>query len=117
MKTVWDCPTSCVNAVRFACLILVGQISSMANCYICGRPLNESRHRLRRRVKTGESIRHDYRSAKPSSVQNRYGPRIVCQGCAKWIDARDVRSTRWQWLQLAGALGLVLYLILAARFL
>lgn len=83
----------------------------MANCYICGRPLNESRYRLRRRVKTGEWVRRDYRSGKPSSVQNRYGSRIVCQGCAKWIDARDLRGARWQWIQLLVALVVLLVLI------
>jgi hypothetical protein len=84
----------------------------MANCYICGRPLNESRYRLRRRVKTGEWIRRDYRSGKSSSVQNRYGSRIVCQGCAKWVDAHDLRSARWQWIQIAAALTVVLILAL-----
>lgn len=84
----------------------------MANCYHCGRPLNESRYRLRRRVKTGEWVRRDYRSGKPSSVQNRYGSRIVCQGCAKWIDARDLRGARWQWIQLALALTLLAGLLL-----
>lgn len=84
----------------------------MANCYICGRPLNESRYRLRRRVKTGEWIRRDYRSEKPSSVQNRYGSRIVCQGCAKWIDAHDFRSARWEWIQIGLVVGLLLILLL-----
>lgn len=80
----------------------------MANCYICGRPLNESRYRLRRRVKTGEWVRRDYRSGRPASVQNRYGARIVCQGCAKWIDARDMRSAQRQWIQI-GAFLIVLF--------
>ena len=85
----------------------------MANCYICGRPLNESRRRLRRRVKTGEWVRNDYRSGKPSSVQNRFGPRIVCQGCAKRIDARDVRSARWQWIQIALLLVVIVCLLIS----
>ncbi|MCC6687212.1 MAG: hypothetical protein IT205_09515 [Fimbriimonadaceae bacterium] len=84
----------------------------MANCYICGRPLNVSRYRLRRRVKTGEWVRRDYRSGKPNSVQNRYGSRIVCQGCAKWIDARDARSARWQWIQIGLVVGLLMILLL-----
>ncbi len=88
----------------------------MANCYICGRPLNESRYRLRRRVKTGEWVRRDFRSEKPSSVQKRYGSRIVCQGCAKWIDARDTRSARWQWIQIGFALCALVFLALANAY-
>ncbi|MEG4918831.1 hypothetical protein QUB12_38045 [Microcoleus sp. B7-D4] len=84
----------------------------MANCYICGRPLNESRYRLRRHVKTGEWIRSDYRTGRISTVQRRFGTRIVCKGCAKRIDARDFRSAKWQWIQLGIALMVVLVLIL-----
>ncbi len=94
-----------------------GNDVSMPNCYICGKPLNESRYRLRRRVKTGEWVRRDYRSGKPSSVQNRFGPRTVCQGCANRIDARDSKSARWQWIQIVIGLGTICYLVLTARFL
>lgn len=101
-----------MDVVGFLGIAQLSETRCMANCYICGRPLNESRYRLRRRVKTGEWVRRDYRSGKPSSVQNRYGSRIVCQGCAKWIDARDLRSAKWQWIQLAGAVLIVLLLAL-----
>lgn len=84
----------------------------MANCYLCGRPLNESRTRLRRRVKTGEWIRRSKRSGWADSVATRYGPRIVCLGCAHRLDARDFRSARWQWIQV-GALMIVLFTLLA----
>ena len=86
----------------------------MANCYICGRPLNESRYRLRRKVKTGEWIRRCYRIGKAVGVATRNGPRIVCKGCAKRIDWQDRRSERMQWLQL-GFWLLVLLLLLGAR--
>jgi len=83
----------------------------MANCYICGRPLNESRTRFRRHVKTGEWVRSDYRYGKPSSIQKRFGSRIVCKGCAKRIDARDFRSARSQWIQLGLILGVIVVLL------
>ncbi|MBA4293202.1 hypothetical protein C0431_09545 [bacterium] len=97
----------------FSDQIDLGKTECMANCYICGRPLNESRTRLRRNVKTGEWVRRDYRTGKPMSVQKRFGTRIVCQGCAKWIDARDLRSARWQWIQLGLALVVVGFLLIA----
>ena len=88
----------------------------MANCYLCGRPLNESRTRHRRRVKTGDWIRRDYKTGKAVSTQYRYGSRIVCLGCAKQIDAQDVRSERWRWIQLTLSL-IVLFAVLLARWL
>jgi hypothetical protein len=86
----------------------------MPNCYLCGRPLNESRYRHRRRVKVGEWVRRNYKTGSAESVTNKYGPRIVCAGCAKRLDARDLRSVRWQWIQIAFFLG-VLLLLLAFR--
>lgn len=83
----------------------------MANCYLCGRQLNESRTRLRRRVKTGDWIRRDYRTGKPVATQYRYGSRIVCLGCSKRLDARNISSERWQWIQLATAIFILALLL------
>lgn len=87
----------------------------MANCYLCGRPLNESRTRLRRRVKTGEWIRRSRRTGWTDSVATRYGPRIVCLGCAHRLDARDFRSESWQWAQIT-VLVLLLTVLLLSRY-
>lgn len=80
----------------------------MPNCYLCGRPLNEMRTRLRRKVMTGEWIRRSYLRGRVDRITHRYSSRIVCAGCAKYLDLRDLKSDRWQRIQLRFWLALLL---------
>lgn len=63
----------------------------MANCYHCGRQIEE-KLRIRRRVKTGEWLRRRYPKTSVSHVQTSYGMRIVCKWCARQIDVREWRT-------------------------
>jgi len=58
----------------------------MANCYVCGNPILDTRQRLRRKVKTGSHERKVYPSGRVVSVQNHYANRVVCIFCTKRID-------------------------------
>lgn len=91
------------------CGILCG---SMANCYQCGRKIEDGRH-IRRRVKTGEWLRKRYPQTSVSHVQTSYGMRIVCKWCARQIDRREWRTAFLGHLSVLLALvGLVLALVL-----
>lgn len=85
----------------------------MPNCYICGKPLRESRTRLRRTVKTGEWIRRNYTRDRADRRTVRFSSRVVCARCARKLDMRDERSDRWQWIQL----GIWLIVLLVAMWL
>jgi hypothetical protein len=98
--------------VQFAPAPQAAYPGHMPNCYICGRPLNETRYRHRRQVKVGEWVRRNYASGKAQTVVNKLGPRIVCAGCAKRLDTRDLKSAKWQWIQICLLLGIVLILLL-----
>jgi len=83
----------------------------MANCYRCGRRIEDGRH-LRRRVKTGEWLRRRYPKTNVSHVQISYGMRIVCKWCAGQIDRRDWRRAMMEHLTVVVAIvGLVLAIL------
>lgn len=84
----------------------------MANCYICGAPILDTRVRLRRKVKTGEHSRRSFPSGRVVSVQSHFGVRVVCKFCASRIDRKDF-VRRFQDLFLV----VVACLILMAAFL
>lgn len=63
---------------------------SMANCYRCGRAIEDDL-RIRRRVKTGEWVRRRYPKSSVSHVQSTFGMRIVCKWCAGQIDRQELR--------------------------
>lgn len=73
----------------------------MPNCFRCGRPLKDTKTRLRRKVRTGEWIRRGYGKSGVNAVQQHYGMRIVCAGCAAWIDTLEQKDARRQWIQIA----------------
>jgi hypothetical protein len=59
-------------------------------------------------VRTGEWVRRGYGKSGVRVVQQHYGMRIVCAGCAAWIDTVDRKDARRQWLQIAAWVGLLL---------
>jgi hypothetical protein len=88
----------------------------MPNCFRCGRPLLDTKTRLRRRVRTGEWIRRGYgKSGSVSAVQQHYGMRIVCAGCAAWIDMLEQRHARKQWIQILVGLAVLAALFVGAQ--
>ena len=68
----------------------------MPHCYVCGRPLPADRKRVRRRVKTGEWNRKSYSGGRIKATQTHYGLRMVCGGCAKFLDKT---GTRDEWMR------------------
>ncbi len=104
--------THCVKCVLLVASPQVTENASMPNCYVCGRPLNESRYRLRRKVQTGEWVRRVYRRGGGMTVAKRYGSRVVCRGCASRLDMRNLQSERWQKIQLVFWLSILLILVL-----
>jgi len=76
----------------------------MANCYRCGRPIQDTRYHLRRRVKTGGYERRRYGRGRVDLIQSHYGMRIVCTRCARAIDLQDYRLRIEGHLQVIAAL-------------
>jgi hypothetical protein len=89
----------------------------MPNCFRCGRPLKDTKTRLRRKVRTGEWIRKGYGKSGVNAVQQHYGMRIVCAGCAAWIDMLEQRDARKQWIQMALAASVLFALVYGDRIL
>jgi hypothetical protein len=87
----------------------------MATCYRCGRPIPSTEFKLRRKVKTGETIRRRYPNPNISSLRTTFGIRVVCAVCARSIDREIARGETIQWLTLGVAL-VVLFALLLARF-
>lgn len=85
---------------------------TMANCYICGRKIENGRH-LRRRVKTGEWLRRRYPKTSVSHFQITYGMRITCKWCIRQIDRSEWRAAVIGHLTVVFALvGLMLALLI-----
>jgi predicted nucleic acid-binding Zn ribbon protein len=88
----------------------------MATCYRCGQPIPSTEFKLRRKVKTGESIRRRYPNPNVSAIQTTYGIRLVCSDCAKSIDWEE-RQREWkQYVQLVIALLVLIGLLIAKAF-
>lgn len=79
------------------------------NCYRCGRYFRPGELHMRRKVKTGERYRKQYKSTQVDMVQATYGMRIVCKFCAKQIDGEEARR---QLMQHAGSVVLLIALLL-----
>ena len=79
------------------------------NCYRCGRYFRPGELHLRRKVKTGERYRKQYKSTQVDMVQATYGMRIVCKWCAAQIDRAEAKR---QLMQHAGSIVLLLALVL-----
>jgi hypothetical protein len=79
------------------------------NCYTCGRYFRPKEPHLRRRVKTGEKYRKQYKSSKVELIYASYGMRIVCKNCAKYIDRMQIRN---ELLAHAGSVALLAGLVL-----
>lgn len=84
----------------------------MANCFRCGRVIDDSKVRLRRRVKTGEWIRRGYASNTVAATQTHYGMRVVCKWCAKQIDIEDTKREIKGHKEVLIAIG-ILFLVMA----
>ncbi|MEA2554420.1 MAG: hypothetical protein QOJ65_2596 [Fimbriimonadaceae bacterium] len=84
--------------------------AAMANCFRCGQHIDSHRH-LRRRVKTGEWVRHRHPNKRVSISQTHYGMRVVCPWCAKALDRTEARRELAIWIELAAALILLLALL------
>ena len=72
----------------------------MTNCYRCGKPIDDTRYKVRRKVRTGEHERWRTRSRKAIEVQTHYGYRIVCTKCAHAL-------ARASWIALTRELILI----------
>jgi hypothetical protein len=83
----------------------------MANCFRCGKQLSEHEPRRRRRVVTGGSERKSYPRSHLRETQARFGMRIVCTRCAKFIDLQQGRLTQIEDLKLYAALAALLIVI------
>jgi hypothetical protein len=57
----------------------------MAYCYLCGRHIEKGRH-LRRKVRTGEYINKHCHRQRLRTVTIRFGWRIVCSSCGRYLD-------------------------------
>lgn len=77
------------------------------HCYRCGRHLDSKATHLRRRVAVGEWSRQSYGRGGGRSIIRKTGMRVVCDSCAKWVDATEVRNAAKQWIQL----GIVLLVL------
>jgi hypothetical protein len=86
----------------------------MATCYRCGRPITPNSFRLRRKVKTGETIHRRYPNPNISALRTTFGIRVVCATCAHSIDRAEALRNWRQLLELLLAL-LVLVVFLAIR--
>ena len=88
----------------------------MATCYRCGRPIPSTGFKLRRKVKTGETIRRRYPNPNVSALQITYGIRLVCSSCARAIDREQARRELLQYVELGIALAALLALVLFRYF-
>lgn len=86
----------------------------MANCYRCGRPIEETRHHLRRRVKTGGYERRRYGRGRIDTIQTHFGMRVVCSKCAHAIDRQEYRLRIEGHLQVIVALIILVIVLLLA---
>jgi len=87
----------------------------MANCYRCGRPIEDPRYHLRRRVKTGGYERRRYGRGRVDTIQAHYGFRIVCPQCARSLDFQNHRLELIGHLQVILALVILVAVLLASR--
>ncbi len=86
----------------------------MPNCYRCGQYFKSGDFQLRRKVRTGEHLTKQYRSGKTNVYSVRYGPRVVCKGCAKQIDRENRRAQFAPYFGLLALLGF-LFILYAAE--
>ncbi len=76
------------------------------HCYRCGIALREDERHLRRKIQTGELVRHEPgRRARPAA--SRYGLRVVCARCARLIDFGSGRLELVENLKLALAMAVL----------
>lgn len=86
----------------------------MANCYVCGRPIEDSLQ-LRRRVKTGGYERKRFPGSRANLVQTHFGMRIVCKRCARGIDWKADRDRVRGHLLVLAAIALLVAIVLIAH--
>ena len=86
----------------------------MANCYRCGRPILDTKYKLRRKVRTGGDERRRY----PGGVERmttRYGQRVVCANCARILDMQSGRDMIAESAYILVALMVLLIAMLLIR--
>ncbi len=87
---------------------------TMAYCYRCGQHITNTERRVRRIVKTGESVRLRYPKRHMAGQNTNYGMRIVCRWCAKAIDLEYKRLAIRSYAELALAiliLGVMIFVL------
>ena len=86
----------------------------MSSCYRCGRPILETKHRLRRRVKTGGFERRRWGGkGKQVTISANYGFRIVCTRCAHILDLQAGRVQSAENVRVLVALGFLVAVLLS----
>jgi len=99
----------CLNVHGFDANVLIRENGDlMATCYKCGQPISPNDFKLRRKVKTGESVHRRYPNPNVSSTRISYGIRLVCAPCARKIDWEARRKEFLQYGELLAAVLLVL---------
>jgi ribosomal protein L44E len=86
----------------------------MANCYRCGKPILDTKYKLRRKVHTGGDERRRY----PGGVERmttRYGLRIVCTKCAHILDMQSGRNMNAENVYILVALTVLFIAMLLIR--
>lgn len=84
----------------------------MSTCYRCGRQISADEPGLRRRVRTGDRTRVNYRTGKVVEGLTTFGMRTVCSRCAGYLDhVRERTYLLKQASSLAWLGGLLLVLL------
>lgn len=85
----------------------------MASCYRCGRPILETKYRLRRRVRTGGFERRRWGGkGKQVTFSANYGFRIVCTRCAHILDLQGGRVQSAENIRVLVALGFLIAVLI-----
>lgn len=84
----------------------------MAHCYRCGRLIDDTKLRVRRKVRTGGYERRRYGRGRADLVQSHYGMRVVCGRCARSIDFSEHRLRIEGDLKVLAALAAMVAVVL-----
>ena len=68
----------------------------MSRCYLCGKQIPEDERQIRRRVRTGDRTRTSYSTGKALESLTTFGRRVVCAGCARFLDRSSLRDLLWK---------------------
>ncbi len=68
----------------------------MSRCYLCGKQILLEERQIRRRVRTGDRTRTSYNTGKAVESLTTFGRRVVCAGCARFLDRVSIREMLWK---------------------